>query len=54
MDRANDNISDINGPGLVELYRILFNKEPIVELHNATNDVIVTVRCFAKLKDIGI
>lgn len=41
-------------PRLVELYRFLFNKEPILELHDATNDVIITVRCFAKLKDIGI
>jgi DNA polymerase-3 subunit alpha len=36
-------------PKLVELYQKLFNVKPN-NLHNSLNDVIVCLRCFAKLK----
>jgi DNA polymerase III epsilon subunit-like protein len=41
-------------PKLVELYKKLFESEP-KNLHNALNDIVVTLRCFIKLnykKDI--
>lgn len=41
-------------PKLIELYRILFSKDPTVTLHDATNDVSVTVDCFIKLQELGI
>ena len=37
-------------PKLVELYKHLFNNEQPNNLHNALNDVVVTMRCFMKLK----
>lgn len=41
-------------PKLIELYRHLFNEEA-ANLHNAMNDVIVTLRCYMKLtKNIDI
>ncbi len=35
-------------PKLIELYRHLFNEEA-ANLHNAMNDVVVTLRCYMKL-----
>jgi DNA polymerase III epsilon subunit-like protein len=36
-------------PKLIELHEKLFNKTPI-NLHNSFNDILVTLRCFMKLK----
>lgn len=36
-------------PKLIELYKKLFDKEP-KHLHNSLNDILVTLRCFIKLK----
>jgi len=37
-------------PKLVELYVKLFGMLPKESLHNSLNDVIVTLRCFLKLR----
>ena len=39
----------IKFPKLIELYQKLFNQTPN-HLHNSLNDVVVTLRCFIKLK----
>jgi hypothetical protein len=36
-------------PKLVELHEKLFDKQPN-NLHNSFNDILVTLRCFMKLK----
>tara|TARA_Y100000389_G_scaffold40753_1_gene35322 strand:+ start:733 stop:1293 length:561 start_codon:yes stop_codon:yes gene_type:complete len=36
-------------PKLCELYSILFQKEPDVELHRASNDVMLCAECYFKL-----
>jgi DNA polymerase III epsilon subunit-like protein len=36
-------------PKLIELHEKLFNKSPI-NLHNSFNDILVTLRCYMKLK----
>jgi len=36
-------------PKLIELHEKLFNKSP-TNLHNSFNDILVTLRCFMKLK----
>lgn len=52
---CNIQILDKNGkpylkyPKLIELHEKLFNKSPI-NLHNSFNDILVTLRCFMKLK----
>ena len=43
------NTSYVKFPKLVELYEKLFNKTP-KNLHNSLNDVLVTLKCFMKLK----
>lgn len=41
-------------PSLLELHKKLFNKEP-KNLHNSLNDILITLRCFIKMKhDIDI
>ena len=55
IEICNIEVKDKNGkpylkfPKLIELYIKLFNETPI-NLHNSFNDVLVTLRCFMKLK----
>jgi DNA polymerase III epsilon subunit-like protein len=60
IEFCNIQILDKNGksylkyPKLIELHEKLFNKTPS-NLHNSFNDILVTLRCFMKLKyDIDI
>jgi DNA polymerase III epsilon subunit-like protein len=52
---CNIQLTDKNGnsylkyPKLIELHEKLFNKSP-TNLHNSFNDILVTLRCFMKLK----
>jgi len=39
----------IKFPKLIETHEKLFNNETPKNLHNALNDILVTLRCFCKL-----
>ena len=41
-------------PKLIELYVTLFNRKPTVKLHDAMNDVMVTMQCFEELRKRNI
>jgi len=55
IEYCNIQMLDKNGkpylkyPKLIELHEKLFNKSP-TNLHNSFNDILVTLRCFMKLK----
>lgn len=54
IEKVNSRGKYFKFPSLLELHKKLFDKEP-KNLHNSLNDILITLRCFVKMKcDVDI